>query len=213
MIRPAHFAVCNAVGAALCSVSATIDSIVDLVPSSIDGGEQRKRELDRLILAARQQCEQNGARPETIRLVDLEQVPLAYHMSGHKHRVQLTAIGQLDLTEVKRTEQETRVQQSFPEVENEAAADIKPPVYVDLTKKRPVFDDKGVWCIDPIDIEYIAYGTGILGKSSAEVLDLPVFVFVKSTEIMFQVVAVAVSRITASYGVSKLFVKANARCA
>ncbi|CAF3731587.1 unnamed protein product [Rotaria sordida] len=42
IIRPAHYAVCNAVGAALCSISATIDSIVDLLPSSIDGGDQRK---------------------------------------------------------------------------------------------------------------------------------------------------------------------------
>ncbi|CAF1059782.1 unnamed protein product [Rotaria sordida] len=44
IIRPAHYAVCNAIGAALCSISATIDSIVDLLPSSIDGGEQRKSE-------------------------------------------------------------------------------------------------------------------------------------------------------------------------
>ncbi|CAF1359231.1 unnamed protein product [Rotaria sordida] len=44
IIRPAHYAVCNAVGAALCSISATIDSIVDLLPSSIDGGDQRKSE-------------------------------------------------------------------------------------------------------------------------------------------------------------------------
>ncbi|CAF4961033.1 unnamed protein product, partial [Rotaria socialis] len=40
----------------------------------------------------------------------------------------------------------------------------KPPIHIDLTKKRPTFDENGVWCIDAIDIEYIAYGTGILGS-------------------------------------------------
>ncbi|CAF1613211.1 unnamed protein product [Rotaria magnacalcarata] len=29
---------------------------------------------------------------------------------------------------------------------------------------EPTFDENGVWCIDSIDIEYIAYGTGILGS-------------------------------------------------
>ncbi|CAF3567449.1 unnamed protein product [Rotaria sp. Silwood1] len=163
MIRPDHFAVCNAVGAALCSVSATIDSIVDLLPSSVDGGEQRKRELDRLILQAHERCKQNGARSDTIHLTDMEQVPLAYHPGGHKHRVQITAIGQLDLNKFGRNEQEKRGQKSNLEIKKEAGIDIKPPIHIDLTKKQPIFDENGVWCIDAIDIEYIAYGTGILG--------------------------------------------------
>ncbi len=205
IIRPAHYAVCNAVGAALCSVSATIDSIVDLLPSSIDGGEQRKLELNRLILAAHEQCEQKGARSDTIRLVELEQVPLAYHTSGHKHRVQLTAVGQIDLVKFKQNEQEKRVQKLCLEVEKGAPPDIKPPVHVELTKKRPVFDDNGVWCVDPIDIEYIAYGTGILGNLFA-------FFLSKSFEILLQVVVVEVNRIIASCGVLKLFVTTNVRC-
>ncbi len=205
IIRPAHYAVCNAVGAALCSVGATIDSIVDLLPSSIDGGEQRKLELDRLILAAREQCEQKGARSDTIRLVDLEQVPLAYHTSGHKYRVQMTAVGQIDLAKFKQNEQAKRVEKLSLEVEKGAPQDIKPPVHVDLTKKRPVFDDNGVWCIDPIDIEYIAYGTGILGNLFAFFLSKPI-------EILLQVVVVEVNHITASCGVLKLFVTKNARC-
>jgi hypothetical protein len=164
MVRPDHFAVCNAVGAALSSVSATIDSIVDLFPTSVDGGKQRKCELDRLIHEAREQCKQNGARPDTIQLTDLEQVPLAYHPGGYKHRVQLTAIGQLDLHKFKRNKQEKQDQMSIEEITKEPPVDIQPPIPVDLTKKKPVFDNNGVWCIDAIDIEYIAYGTGILGK-------------------------------------------------
>jgi hypothetical protein len=152
------------VGAALCSVSASIDLIVDLFPSSVDGGEQRKREIDRLILEASEKCEQNGARSSTIHLVDLEQVPLAYYPGGYKHRVQLTTIGQLDLNKFKREEQAKQDTMSNFEIKKEAPAGIKPPIHVDLTNKQPIFDEHGVWCIDAVDIEYIAYGTGILGK-------------------------------------------------
>ena len=164
MVRPEHFAVCNAVGAALCSVSATIDVVIDLLPSSVDGGEQRKRELDKLTHKAYEQCNENGARLGTIRLVDLEQVPLAYHPGGYKHRVQLTAIGQLDLDKFKQNEQKKPSKMLDSHLVTETYTDIKPPTHTDLTNKQPIFDENGAWCIDAIDIEYIAYGTGILGK-------------------------------------------------
>ncbi|CAF4744621.1 unnamed protein product [Rotaria sp. Silwood2] len=79
MVRTDHYAVCNAVGAALCSVSASIDAIIHLPPSSIDYGKQRKDVLDQLILKVHEKCEQNGACSNTIHLTDLEQIPLAYH--------------------------------------------------------------------------------------------------------------------------------------
>lgn len=163
IIRPENFAVCNAVGAALCSVSATIDSMVDLLPSSVDGGEQRKRELDRLILKAHEQCIENGARSQSITLTDLEEVPLAYHPGGNKYRVQLTAIGQLDLNKFQRNNQMNQSKRTISEIKKEAPGDVKPPVHVDLRRKQPTFDENGTWIIDAIDIEYIAYGIGILG--------------------------------------------------
>ncbi|UJR08010.1 hypothetical protein I4U23_012288 [Adineta vaga] len=163
MIRPDHFAVCNAVGAALCSVSATLDLITDLIPSSVDGGEQRKREMDRLILQVREQCEQNGARSNTIQLTELEQVPLSYHSGGNKHRVQLTAIGQLDLSKFKQNQERKSLQKSSFDIQKELSTDIKLPAHIDYKKKKPNFDENSIWCIDAIDIEYIAYGAGILG--------------------------------------------------
>ncbi|CAF2860431.1 unnamed protein product [Rotaria sp. Silwood2] len=163
MVRTDHYAVCNAVGAALCSVSASIDAIIHLPPSSIDDGKQRKDVLDQLILKVHEKCEQNGACSNTIHLTDLEQIPLAYHPSEYTHRVQLTAIGQLDLDKFKRNEQEQRIQTFNTKIKKEPPATIKPPIHIDLTKKQPIFDENGVWCIDAIDIEYIAYGTAILG--------------------------------------------------
>ncbi|CAF4294392.1 unnamed protein product [Rotaria sp. Silwood2] len=163
MIRPPHFAVCNAVGAALCQVSATIESIVDLVPSSIDDGMQRKREIDRLTLQVQQQCERNGAHPNTVHLVDIEQVPLAYYPGGYKHRVLLTAIGQLNLSKMKGYHQQSTGQQLLPKVPVRKPQLSKPPTYMNMVNKQPMFDENGLWVIDPIDIEYIAYGVGILG--------------------------------------------------
>ncbi|CAF3998551.1 unnamed protein product [Rotaria sordida] len=165
MIRPPHFAVCNAVGATLCRVSATIESIVDLVPSSIDNGVQRKHEIDRLTLLVQQQCEQNGAHPNTVHLVDIEQVPLAYYPGGYKHRVLLTAIGQLDLSKLKGHHQQCGGQQILPEFPVRKPQLSKPLKYTSMVNKQPIFDDNGYWIIDPIDIEYIAYGAGILGKA------------------------------------------------
>lgn len=167
IIRPPHFAVCNAVGAALCAVSGTIESIVDLLPSTVDGGEQRKQELNLLTNAVQQQCERNGADPATIRLVDIEQVPLAYYPGGYKHRVLLIAVGQLDLSKLRRSEQRSDDGPlSLTEISTKSSPDAKPPIYLDMSNKRPFFDDKGVWILDAIDIEYIAYGAAILGEWS-----------------------------------------------
>lgn len=159
-------------GAALCSISANIDTIVDLLPSSVDGGEQRKRELDQLIMQVREKCEHNGARVNTIHLADLEQIPLAYHPGGHKHRVQLTAIGDIDLCKFKQDKQEKHAQRFDAKTNKEVLATIKPPIQIDFAKKRPIFDENGFWCIDPIDIEYIAYGTGILGNPVLSIIFL-----------------------------------------
>ncbi|CAF1316545.1 unnamed protein product, partial [Adineta ricciae] len=163
IIRPPHFAVCNAVGAALCSVSGTIESIVDLLPSSMDGGFQRKFELDRLTQAVQRKCVQNGARSSTIRLVDIEQVPLTYYPGGYKHRVLLNAIGELDLMKLKEQHQETTEHFSLTDVSQDLPKIRQSLKYAVIADKQPRFDEDGAWIIDSTDIEYIAYGVGILG--------------------------------------------------
>ena len=111
------------------------------------------------------ECEKNGARKGTIRLVDLEPVPLAYQSGGHKHRILLTAIGQLDLDQIYQEERDRKTVKETILVAQEPAIGIKPPVQMDYIKSAPIFDEHGFWCIDDIDIEYIAYGTGILGST------------------------------------------------
>ena len=166
IIRPEHFAVCNAVGAALCSISATNDVIVELLPTSTDGGRQRKEVLDQLKSSVQNECQKRGARAETVHLAELEVIPLAYQPGGLKHRVQLTAIGQLDLSRFEKHHRQRDASASQVRIEKEPPTrPLKPPTQIDYTNKTPVFDENGIWCIDAIDIEYIAYGAGILGRS------------------------------------------------
>lgn len=148
-------------------MSGTLESIVDLLPSSADGGAQRKLEIDRLMQAVHQQCELNGAQPSTIRLVDIEQVPLSYYPGGYKHRVLLTAIGELDLPRLKRNSPLASESYQLTELSDDTPQATKPPKHTVLSGKRPVFDESGAWIIDAVDIEYIAYGVGILGKIGA----------------------------------------------
>ena len=154
-------------GAALCSISATNDIIVDLIPTSVDEGKQRKEVLDQLMLNVRNECEKRGARSETIHIAELEAIPLAYQPGGLKHRVRLTGIGQLDLSKFEKQYQRQRTDSIVSvRIEKEPPAMLKPPIQMDYRNKTPIFDENGIWCIDAIDIEYIAYGTGILGRGS-----------------------------------------------
>ncbi|CAF4454203.1 unnamed protein product, partial [Adineta steineri] len=82
---------------------------------------------------------------------------------AHRHRVQLTAIGQLDLNKLKQNKQETQIQECFVDIKHEVSPNVKPLISINLKEKQPIFDNDGFWCIDAIDIEYIAYGAGILG--------------------------------------------------
>ncbi|CAF4344479.1 unnamed protein product, partial [Rotaria magnacalcarata] len=106
MVRIDHFAVCNAVGAVLCLISASMDLIFDLLPSPVDGDQQRKHVIDQLI-------------------VDV----------------------------------------------------CQPPIYIDLTKKRPTFDGNGVWCIDSIVL-----GSGGGGKYKMRVV--PTSYFAASSDLI-----------------------------
>lgn len=88
--RPAHFDVANAVGAAIAQVGGEVDRVFR-VPEG-------KR--DQVLATARDEAvrraEESGARPGTVRVVDVEEVPLAY-LPGGATRIRVKAVGELDL--------------------------------------------------------------------------------------------------------------------
>ncbi len=86
--RPEHASVANAIGAAIAQVGGEVDRIVslDAVP--------REQALQQAKDEARQRVLNSGGIPDTIEIVDVEEVPLAY-LPGNASRVRVKAIGSL----------------------------------------------------------------------------------------------------------------------
>lgn len=88
VVRPEHFAVANAMGAALAQVGGEVDKVV-----SLDGGG-RQEALDALRREAVAQAVAAGADPARTDVVEIEEVPLAY-LPGHTSRVRVRAVGDI----------------------------------------------------------------------------------------------------------------------
>lgn len=88
VIKPNHFAVANAVGAAIAQVSGEVDRVYALAEITRDAAlaDAKQRATDAAIAA--------GARADTIEIVDVEDVPLAY-LPGNATRVRVKAVGEL----------------------------------------------------------------------------------------------------------------------
>lgn len=76
--------VANAYGAALAEVSGSVDTVVKL--------DNRQDVLDNLISQASQKAIENGAKEETLRLVDKQILPFSY-VPGNFARVKITVVG------------------------------------------------------------------------------------------------------------------------
>ena len=92
VIRPAHFAVANAIGAAIAEVGGQVDRVVSL------GEIPRERALDSARTDAAERCRVAGADPATIRIVEVEEVPLSY-LPSNAVRIRVKAVGDLRIEE------------------------------------------------------------------------------------------------------------------
>ncbi|MET0133149.1 MAG: hydantoinase/oxoprolinase family protein, partial [Kibdelosporangium sp.] len=88
--RPENFAVANAVGAAISEVGGEVDRVVRI------GAGQRDRVLAEVKHEALARAEAAGALPESVRMVEVEEIPLAY-LPGGAVRIRVKAVGELDL--------------------------------------------------------------------------------------------------------------------
>jgi N-methylhydantoinase A/oxoprolinase/acetone carboxylase beta subunit len=88
VIKPDHFAVANAVGAAIAQVSGEVDRVYALAEISRERalGDARQRAIDAALAA--------GAARDSIEIVDVEDVPLAY-LPGNATRIHVRAVGEL----------------------------------------------------------------------------------------------------------------------
>lgn len=90
--RPPHYAVANAVGAAMAQVSGECDRLFELAQTT------REAALAEATAEARQAAIAGGARPETLVVVDVEDLPLAY-LAGNTTRIRVKVVGELLLAE------------------------------------------------------------------------------------------------------------------
>ena len=88
VIRPAHFDAANAIGAAIASVSGNVDRIFHL------GAGGRQAALDEAQDEAREHAVAAGADPDTVQIIEIEEIPLAY-LTSPAVRVRAKAAGAL----------------------------------------------------------------------------------------------------------------------
>lgn len=90
--RPEHFAVANAIGAAIAQVGGEVDRIFAIGEQSRDQVlEQAKSEAVDAAVAA-------GAEPDGVQIVEVDEVPIAY-LPGNAVRVRVKAVGDLRIGE------------------------------------------------------------------------------------------------------------------
>ena len=90
LVKPPHFAVANAIGAAIAQVGGEVDRVVSLDDMS------REEALDDAKREATEKATAAGAGAASVRIVDIDEVPLAY-LPGNATRVRVKAVGDLEL--------------------------------------------------------------------------------------------------------------------
>ncbi|WP_329086205.1 MULTISPECIES: hydantoinase/oxoprolinase family protein [unclassified Streptosporangium] len=88
--RPEHFAVANAIGAAIAQIGGEVDRIFPVEPG------QRQAVLDDAKQEAVDRAIASGAKPGSVRVVEVDEVPLAY-LPGNATRIRVKAVGDLRL--------------------------------------------------------------------------------------------------------------------
>lgn len=88
VVRPENYDVANAVGAAIAQISGEVDRIFSLAEVTRVQAIERAREQ------AVARATEAGAAPHTVRIVDVEDIPVAY-MEGTMLRVRARAVGEL----------------------------------------------------------------------------------------------------------------------
>ena len=78
----------NAIGVAIAQVSGTIDRVFSLEKMS------RTEAIDEATVFARERAKTAGADPDTVDILDLEEIPLAY-LPGNTIRIKVKAVGSL----------------------------------------------------------------------------------------------------------------------
>lgn len=165
-VIPPHHDSANAVGAAIAKVAGEIDII------EILADRNQKTVLEEAKRRAIEVAVARGAERDDVKIVEVDQIPLQY-VTNKATRLVVKAAGKLvspdpdaisggaanewtedDQAEPEETQQEGRIVNTISFVKHAA--------YMDIDTYRPDVRN-GIWYLSPVDLEFIATGTGILG--------------------------------------------------
>jgi N-methylhydantoinase A/oxoprolinase/acetone carboxylase beta subunit len=90
VVKPEHFAVANAIGAAIAQIGGKVDRVFSLEQIPREEALQRARD------EATEKAVAAGASAGTVQIVDVEEVPLAY-LPSNATRIHVKAVGDLEL--------------------------------------------------------------------------------------------------------------------
>jgi N-methylhydantoinase A/oxoprolinase/acetone carboxylase beta subunit len=88
VLRPDHFDVANAIGAAIAQVSGSIDGVYDVATKG------REVVIEEVKEQARQEALRAGAQADSVEIVELDEIPLAY-LPSNAVRFRVKAVGRL----------------------------------------------------------------------------------------------------------------------
>lgn len=172
-IRPPHHDSANAIGAVIAKVAGEVDYI-EILDGKIEDDVIRGAEKEAIMTAIK-----NGADPDDVKVLELERIPLQY-VTNKATRIRAKAAGRLLYTQSSETatnilypqqefslEIEDRHQQSHTETENQITSPkletlVTPSLGIDINSYHPEVKE-GVWYVSAVDLEFISFGTGILG--------------------------------------------------
>lgn len=169
-IIPPHHDSANAVGAAIAKVAGEVD-IIEILAN---------RDEKVVVEAAKRQAIEaavaRGADRDDVKIVEVEKIPLQY-VTNKVTRLVIKAVGKLAnqdtqilapgneksnviLDNAEEDDDEEPPKQAAPR--DAAHSSVKHSTYIDIETYRPEVRDN-VWYISPVDLEFIATGTGVLG--------------------------------------------------
>jgi DUF917 family protein/N-methylhydantoinase A/oxoprolinase/acetone carboxylase beta subunit len=174
LIRPPHYDVANAVGAALGQVSGTVDHIVTIDREHPE--ESRAEKLKESKQLAIEAAVTAGADRSTVTIVEVTEVPVPYVGStGVASRMKVKAVGDLrgDSYGEKVANKDIGTGRSVGEGKSQVIGDSPnwpfPSAHIESLDKEAGLSEpdvdhaKGLWTLSEHDIECLAIGAGILG--------------------------------------------------
>lgn len=167
VICPPYYQAANAVGAALGKVSGTYDRVI---PMKNTTREKAREDAEQV---ARELAVKEGADEQTLKVIDVMDVPLAY-LPGNAVRYYLKVVGDLAECKAKSPEELSEIGSTLGDMDSvkESSQVEQAPVMSeeasveeeDMAFSNPHLDPaSGDWILNKFDIECIAIGAGIMG--------------------------------------------------